>query len=250
MRRFRRVGIERLEPDSIGSLPHTFAVRATVINSKVDSQKIKSRWRGPGHDEAVGRCRAVDSRRQGGSSEALGEALEACRHYLLGIAAREFETGLLAKAGASDIVQETLLEAQRDFPDFAGLSEDELLAWLRRLLLNNLANFRRYYRSTDKRKVDRERSIGFDESGTSPPTEIAANAATPSVLMMADEQTRDLLLALQRLPDDQRQVLQLRYLDERSFEEIAEIMGRTSNAARKLWGRAVERLQEEMDAAP
>src|SRR5262249_48816230 len=81
-----------------------------------------------------------------GSPEALGQMLEACRCYLLGIADREFDAGLRAKGAPSDLVQETFLEAQRDFAQFQGSTEAELLAWLRRMLLHNLANFIRDYR--------------------------------------------------------------------------------------------------------
>src|SRR5262245_7270734 len=80
-----------------------------------------------------------------GSCEALGQALESCRGYLLCIAAERLPDGLGAKAGASDLVQQTFLEAQRDLPGFHGESDEEWRAWLRRLLLNNLANLVRDY---------------------------------------------------------------------------------------------------------
>src|SRR6516162_3607856 len=91
-----------------------------------------------------------------GSAEALGKALETCRRYLLLVAERRLDPKLRAKGGASDLVQETFLEAQRDFDAFRGTSEAELLAWLSRLLLNNVGNFARRYRGTDKRDVGRE----------------------------------------------------------------------------------------------
>src|SRR5436190_23322173 len=91
-----------------------------------------------------------------GSTEALGQLLEACRGYLLLIAQQELDPNLRAKGGASDLVQETFLKAQRHFGRFQGDSEVELLAWLRRLLLNNLANFARQYRDTNKRRLGRE----------------------------------------------------------------------------------------------
>jgi RNA polymerase sigma-70 factor (ECF subfamily) len=87
-----------------------------------------------------------------GSKEALGEALEACRGYLLLVANRELDPDIQAKGGASDLVQETFLEAQRDFARFAGDSKEELLAWLRRMLVHNLLNFTRRYRATGKRR--------------------------------------------------------------------------------------------------
>jgi RNA polymerase sigma-70 factor (ECF subfamily) len=67
---------------------------------------------------------------------------------------------------------------------------------------------------------------------------------------MAHEQAEALRCALERLPDDYRRVLTLRYQEERSFEEIGGLMERSANAARKLFARAVERLQQEMDPAP
>jgi RNA polymerase sigma-70 factor (ECF subfamily) len=101
-----------------------------------------------------------------GSQEALGEALEACRHYLLLIADRELDPDLRAKGGASDLVQETFLEAHRDFPRFEGKTESELLAWLRQLLLHNLSNFTRRYRATAKREVTREIPLGAGSSSS------------------------------------------------------------------------------------
>src|ERR1700730_12825101 len=71
-----------------------------------------------------------------GSLEALGRVLEACRDYLLLVANKELDPKLQAKGGASDLVQQTFLEAQRDFARFRGDSEDELLAWMRHLLLD------------------------------------------------------------------------------------------------------------------
>ena len=53
-----------------------------------------------------------------------------------------------------------------------------------------------------------------------------------------------------RLPEDYRAILRLRYDDGLSFDDIAARMGRTPEAARKLWARAVARLQQEMDEHP
>src|SRR5262245_12037270 len=95
-----------------------------------------------------------------GSREAVGEALEACRAYLLAVAQRELDDDLKAKGGASDLVQDTFLEAHRKFDHFHGDVEVELRAWLRRLLLNNLADFRRFYREAEKRDTGREVPLG------------------------------------------------------------------------------------------
>src|SRR3954451_18258751 len=97
-----------------------------------------------------------------GSGEALGQLLESFRAYLLLIAQRELDPDLRAKGGASDLVQETFLEAQRDFPNFRGDTEAELMGWLRQMLLNNLASFSRRFRATAKRRLACEISLEAD----------------------------------------------------------------------------------------
>jgi RNA polymerase sigma-70 factor (ECF subfamily) len=182
-----------------------------------------------------------------GSSEALGQALEACRGYLLLIAEKELDPQLRAKGGASDLVQETFLKAHRHFARFEGDTEAELLAWLRRLLLNNLADFQALYRETDKRQVGREVALGTGSSSGAVGGEPEAGHSSPSHQAMAHERDEELHRALDRLPDDYRRVLRLRYEEERSFEEIGRQLGRSANAARKLWERAVDRLEQELE---
>jgi RNA polymerase sigma-70 factor (ECF subfamily) len=182
---------------------------------------------------------------RGGSADALGRALEACRAYLTLVAERELDPALRAKGGASDLVQQTFLEAQQDFDRFAGSSADELRAWLRQLLLHNLANFARRYRQSRKRRLDREAAVGSGGWADLP-----ADTPSPSGKAAARERDEALERALARLPDDYRLVLVLRYQERCRFEEIARRMGRTANAVRKLWGRAIERLQAELEVPP
>ena len=186
------------------------------------------------------------ARAQAGCPDSLGQALEPYRRYLLGIAERELDSALQAKGGASDLVQETFLEAQRDFAQFHGASAAELQAWLRRLLLNNLANFTRLYRGTDKRDVGREVPLEAGASGVAG-AGLPGEEASPSGEAVANEQAQAVRAALARLPDDYRQVLVWRYQEGQSFEEIGQRLQRTANAARKLFARALERFEQEME---
>jgi RNA polymerase sigma-70 factor (ECF subfamily) len=182
-----------------------------------------------------------------GSREALGHALEPWRRYLLGVAEHELEADLRAKGGASDLVQETFLEAQRDFKRFQGSSPEELRAWLRQVLLNNVGAFARRYRNTSKRKIAREIAIAGADSAANPAAGLAGSTLSPSGVAMEHEQALALRAALDRLPDDYRRVIALRYLEERSFDDIGRLMDRSPDAARKLWARAMERLREEWE---
>jgi len=181
-----------------------------------------------------------------GSPEALGQVLESFRAYLLLVADRELDPEVRAKGGASDLVQDTFLEAQRDFERFQGTSAEELRAWLRRVLLNNVANFTRQFRQRAKRDVGREVSLEAGGSSHERGAGLAADTVSPSDAALAQEQAQALARAMERLPEDYRQVLALRHEEQLTFEQIGQKMERTANAARMLWLRAVERLQKEM----
>jgi RNA polymerase sigma-70 factor (ECF subfamily) len=187
----------------------------------------------------------IDAARAG-SREALGKSLEACRRYLLGIARQEMAPRLQGKGGASDIVQETFLEAQRSFSHFQGSSQAELRAWLRHLLHHRVAKFGRRYRTTQKRNLERERVLPADHLLHQMDGARLAVLATPSGLLMADEQATELREAVARLPEDYQQVIALRFGERCSFEEIGQRMQRSANAARLLWLRSIERVKREM----
>jgi len=184
---------------------------------------------------------------QCGSSEALGQALEACRAYLLVVAERELDPSLRAKGGASDIVQETFIEAHRAFPRFHSQSHEEFLAWLRAMLLNNVTDFRRKYRGTQKRSSDREVNMDGSNSSSDWRGLLAADSPTPSGEYSKQETMQKIEVVLGRLPEDYQRVISYRYEENFSFEEIAQRMQRSPNAVQKLFARAIDRLQSEME---
>jgi RNA polymerase sigma-70 factor (ECF subfamily) len=182
--------------------------------------------------------------RRGGSVEALGALLEQFRPYLLLIANEELDSEVRAKGGGSDLVQESFLEAQRGIGNFQGASAGELLAWLRQILLRNVADFTRRYREAAARRVDREQVLVSPDDSLG--TAVVANEPSPSELASAGERAQLLFAAIQRLPDDQRRAVLLRYQGNLSFEEIGATLNRSADAARKLWFRAVENLREDL----
>lgn len=179
-----------------------------------------------------------------GSALALGQLLNGCRQYLLLVANEELESDLKAKGGASDLVQETFLEAHQAFGRFQGSSERELLAWLRQILLHNLANFRRRFRGTGQRQLDRE--VSLDDADHLRGL-LEAVGDSPSSAAVRREEVEGLHRAIERLPEHYRQVILLRHRDQRSFEEIGMAMDRSTDAARMLWWRAFECLSAELN---
>ncbi len=181
-----------------------------------------------------------------GSREALGQALEGCRQYLLAVARQALPAGVQGKVGPSDLVQETLLRAQQDFRRFDGDSESQLLAWLRAILLNQLANCARQF-ATDMRDVDREVALDTGDSHEA----LAGGAATPepspSGVLAAREDDEALARALAGLPEHYRRVVELRNRESLSFAEVGQRLGLSAGAARKIWVRALRQLRRTLE---
>jgi RNA polymerase sigma-70 factor, ECF subfamily len=181
-------------------------------------------------------------RARAGSQEDLGQLLETYRAYLMVVAAEELNSDLRAKVGPSDLVQETFCEAHRDFAAFRGTTQEELLAWLRRVLLNNVANVTRHYLGTEKRQVAREIS-GDASSQGQVKQNLPADAPSPSDLATRNERLVRVEQALAALPAPFREVIQWRNLELQTFEQIAQKMGRSEKAVQKLWTRAIREMQ-------
>jgi len=186
---------------------------------------------------------------QAGSSMAIGSLIEAARSYLLLQAEQHLPQSLRAKVGPSDIVQETAIDAHRDFLRFRGTTQEELYAWLRTILQNNVMDAVRRFEMAQKRAVKREASLSVivDRRGVSV---LPAGNTTPDNSAIRREDAAMLRGVLARVPDDYQTILRLRYWDGLTFPEIAIRIGRSEEAARKLWYRALARLTEELQARP
>ena len=98
-----------------------------------------------------------DARR--GDKSSIGALLQQYRNYLLVLASTQIENRLQPRVSPSDVVQETMLRAHKNFGQFRGTTEPELLAWLRQILVNNLAKFVEQHMLAARRDVRREVSI-------------------------------------------------------------------------------------------
>jgi RNA polymerase sigma-70 factor (ECF subfamily) len=150
-----------------------------------------------------------------------------------------------AKQDASDLVQQTLLDAHRDFDRFAGCTQQEWLAWLRQILNHNAQDAIRHYGTTGKRAARREIPLAMPigaESGM-PMFEPAAPVDSPSQMAIHNEREVLLADAIGQLSDDYREVIILRNIQRLPFDEVAELMGRSRPATQMLWMRAIQKLK-------
>jgi RNA polymerase sigma-70 factor (ECF subfamily) len=182
---------------------------------------------------------------QSAAGDQFAGALETCRKFLLALANAELPSQLVPKGGASDLVQETLVAGFQHQHQFHGHTLADLRAWLRSILLNELASFRRRYRASC-RDVAREIPVGTVLAGAlDPPVEDSALNK-----LVRAERTIAVRAAVARLPDDVRQILVLRLELWLGFREIGDQLGRTEEAVRKAFTRALSRLRDsDIDSA-
>ena len=187
---------------------------------------------------------------QSGSTEAIGWLFAAYQPGLLKIAIADEERLLRTKVDAEDLVQQVFLQAYRNWQQFQGETPAELLAWLRQILRHTMSNLSRWFHS---QKHDVRREIPFAESNSSvvcTQSLTEGDGASGNETMGRDTgggQAGVVERILARLPEDYRRVIVLRIREDRSFAQIAGLMGRSPAAVRKLLSRALEKTRKNLE---
>lgn len=181
-----------------------------------------------------------------GDAQALGELLEQFRPRLNKLASQLLSAELAQKVGASDLVQETCLDAMRDFRAARVDHVAVLEAWLVTMLANNVEDWRRRFEKSRKRELRRERSLDDVDSrrGILHAT-LASHESSPGSRAMKKESADLMQQALARLSRGYRQIIVWRTHERQSWQEIARRLDRSEDAVRMLWKRAVARLKQE-----
>lgn len=189
---------------------------------------------------------------QEGRTEVLGRLLEAYRNYLNLLARVEIGQRLQGKVDPSDLVQETFLAAHRDFADFHGTTEAELVQWLRRILGCRLVDVVRQYVGAKRRDVRLEAEVAdeLDKSSRALQLGMFARGSSPSEGAMRREQAVLLADRIRELPEDYAEVIILHHLEGLTFPEVARRMERSLDSVKKLWVRALARLRRSLGEQP
>lgn len=166
------------------------------------------------------------------------------RGYLRFLARQHLRSRYQGKFDHSDIVQQSLLSAFAARDQFVGQTEAERLAWLRQILVHTVARATRGM-LTQKRDINRERSIEADLNASSMRLRnfLASPDSTPSQVMVREENIRLVAEAIERLPDDQREVVELRYWSEMSIKQLSERLEKSPAAIAGLLHRGTKTLR-------
>jgi RNA polymerase sigma-70 factor (ECF subfamily) len=152
-----------------------------------------------------------------------------------------------ARLDPSDVVQETMMVADRRYDAYLKDPKLPLFPWLCRIALGRIRAERRRHVQSQKRTIFRERRLSATDS-RSVDARFAAHLAqadtSPSGRAARQQGGAALRDALSKLAPKDRRILELRYFDQRSFAEVASILGVSEGAAKVRHFRALERIRE------
>ena len=173
--------------------------------------------------------------------------IERFRSYLILLARLKLDRKLRGKLDASDVVQQTLLEAHAAMESFRGDDTAAQAAWLRQILARNLANAVRDL-TRAKRDVRKERALQMDLDASASQLEgwLAADHSSPSQKLERHERALQLAAALAQLPEAQRDAVVLRHFQGLPLADIADQLDCTTAAVTGLLHRGLKGLRKSL----
>ncbi len=182
------------------------------------------------------------------SVEQNGQTLERFRSYLYLLARASLDPRHQQKIDASDLVQQTLMDAHANQNQFRGTEDAQLAAWLKQILAHNLADALRHH-GRAKRDVSRQRAldVAIEDSFCRAENWLEASQTSPSQHIAKKEQFVQLADAISKLPSAQREAVILHHLQGLKLAEVAEQIERSEAAVAGLLYRGLKRLHELLE---
>jgi RNA polymerase sigma-70 factor (ECF subfamily) len=183
-----------------------------------------------------------------GDATARGRLLERHRPRLNRMVAVRLDRRVAARVDPSDVVQETLAVAARGLDDYLRERPLPFFPWLRRLAWLRVTDAHRRHLHAGRRTVAREESAGLpDESVLELAERLAAPGNGPSAALSRRERATRVRAALDRLPERDREILVLRYLEDLTTAETAAVLECSEGATKVRLLRALRRLRDLLD---
>ncbi len=179
-----------------------------------------------------------------GDAQARGRLLDRHRPQLKRMVAVRFDRRLAARLDPSDLVQETLAEADRRLDAYLRDRPLPFYPWLRQIAWNRLIDARRFHVRAGRRTVRREEGGGLPAGSAQALAERLVAGSAPSAGLRRAEQRAAVRAALERLAAADREVLVLRYLEQLSAGEAGAVLGVSEGAVRVRVLRALRRLRD------
>jgi RNA polymerase sigma-70 factor (ECF subfamily) len=189
-----------------------------------------------------------------GDGDAVSRLLERHREPLRRAIHMRLDRAIERRVDASDIVQEVLIDASRRLPEYLKNPVLPFHLWLRQIARDRLVDAHRRHRRAERRAVDREQPIELaaflDRSSIDLAADLRDRQLTPAAAAIRKELARRFHGMLDRLDEDDRELLLMRYFEQLSNSEVAAALGISEPAAGMRHLRALRRLRELLGETP
>jgi RNA polymerase sigma-70 factor, ECF subfamily len=187
-------------------------------------------------------------RLQGGDAPALAELFGHYRLRLHQMVQLRMGTHLAVRIDPADVLQEVYLDAARKIHGYIQAPEVSPFVWLRGLTWDRLSKLQRHHLGAECRATGREIQLPEHSSATLV-RQLIAPMAGPRTAAVGTELRDRMRQALDLLDDTDREVILMRYFEEMSNEEVAEVLELSPSATTMRHGRALMRLKKILETA-
>jgi RNA polymerase sigma-70 factor, ECF subfamily len=182
-----------------------------------------------------------------GNADARDQLLARHRTRLRKMVSYHLDRRLAARVDPSDVVQDVLIEATHKLADYMRDRPLPFYPWLRQIACDRLVELHRQHVQAQKRSVRREEPGALalpDESLAELAGRLVTSATSPTQRLLRKEIQERVRSALKRLSSRDREILELRHLEQLSVAETAAVLGLTQSGVKSRHLRALQRLQE------
>lgn len=178
---------------------------------------------------------ALVERARSGSAEALNELYARYARRLLGLIRVRMGQQLRGRVDSGDILQATLLRSFERIGQFQGEAGASFMSWLARIAENEIRDVADFHR---RRRRAAMAAVPLDAAEQA----VTNHMRTALSQLIADEEAAGVEAALCGLEEAHREVILLRKFEELSWADVAARMGRSQDACRMLFTRAMVAL--------
>ena len=182
-----------------------------------------------------------------GQPAAVNELLDRHREALRNMIQARMDQKLARRVDASDVVQDVLLEASQRLADYIREPKLPFGLWLRQMAQDRIIDLHRRHRVARRRSLDREQQrprVAPDKSSLELAAQLRDPELTPAAATLRKELHERFVEAIDRLEDEDREILLMRHFEQLSNSQAAELLGLSQPAAGMRHLRALRRLRE------
>jgi RNA polymerase sigma-70 factor (ECF subfamily) len=183
-----------------------------------------------------------------GSESAVNMLMDRHRSSLDRLVRMRLDKKIQNRVGASDVVQDVLVEAHRRLPRYLESPAMPFHLWVRQIARDRIIDAHRRHRVSAKRSVDREQPLvgaqGYDQSSMYLAAMLGDSRISPAEALVKKELGRKVEQAITLLEERESEIIVMRHYEHLTNQEISRVLNLSEAAASMRYLRAIRKLKE------